>query len=227
MEIKENTITTTIVNSDDNLHNYEISRIMSGDGVSAKCEAALITICPSTSAKGDFKIDSTTSHLLGHLSELGICKLSVFNLFSKITDSRMSSRNLMVDEENMNYIESRFKDKKFATTKLILAWGSSLEHSDAAQLSKKRIIQMYMKYHPNKPMYELTAEGMSDTLHCIHPLYLGVNTSHAKWSLTEYQPPKDLMEYESKKKVSSADKKAISKKATANVTTLDSVKGKK
>lgn len=201
MNIKENHISTVIVNSKDDSRNFEITRILSGDGVSAKGDALFITICASTSARGNFKLDSTSLHLLNHMSELGFDKVSVMNLFSKITNSRMSSRNLVPDEEMLSYIENKFKDKSFANTTVIIAWGNSMLKSDATNISKKRIVQMYQKYYPKKSLYELIPSDNDEGLgHNVHPLYLGIHTSiNTKWKLREWIPPKELMEYESKK----------------------------
>lgn len=214
MNIRENSITTMIVNSEDNQRNFEITRILSGDGVTGTGDALFFTICASTSATGDFRIDATSFHILNHLSSLGFSKVSVMNLFSKITASRMSSRNLKVDEEMISYIEERFKEKHFGDTKVIIAWGNSMQKSDAANLSKKRIVQLYQKYHPGKPLYELvSANGDERFGHNVHPLFLGIHTSpNIEWRLREWIPPKELLEYKSKSVSTKMSKEKSTKK---------------
>ena len=214
MQYIENQITTMLVNSDDGKRNYEIIREISGDDIKDGKEAVLVTICPSDSALGELKLDSTSTHIINHLKELGIKRLSIINLFSQITNSRMSCKGLEVDKENMEYIEAKMKNKQLQDTLFIIGWGSAMKTSDAVNLSKQKVLTMYKKYYPKNPMYQLNASNIgSKQLNAPHPLYLGIYASNSVWSLKEYVPAKEIMEYEPKpKETGKKTKKAKSKK---------------
>ena len=201
MQYIENQITTMLVNSDDGKRNYEIIREISGDDIKEGKEAVLVTICPSDSALGELKLDSTSTHIINHLKELGLKRLSIINLFSKITNSRMSCKGLEVDTDNMEYIESKMKNKQLEDTLFIIGWGSAMKTSDAVNLSKQKVLTMYKKYYPKNQLYQLNASNTgSKQLNAPHPLYLGIYASNGEWSLKEYVPPVEIMEYQPKPK---------------------------
>ena len=201
MQYIENEIKTMLVNSDDGTRNYEIIREISGDGIQGKKEAVLVTICPSDSALGELKLDSTSCHIINHLNELGIKRLSILNLFAKITSSRMSCKGLEIDTDNMEYIETKMKNKQLQDTLFIIGWGSAMKTSDAVNLSKQKVLAMYKKYYPKNKLYQLNPSNIdSRQITAPHPLYLGIYSSNSTWSLKEYILPKEIMEYEPKNK---------------------------
>ena len=46
--------------------------------------------------------DSTNVHLLNHMKELGLKEYGIVNLFSTVTQSKLSTRGLALDTENLN-----------------------------------------------------------------------------------------------------------------------------
>jgi hypothetical protein len=120
--------------------------------------------------------------------------IKIVNLFSKISrGSRLSSRNLKVDVENVEYIESLFKRKDFSEYKVILAYGSSMSSSSACKETKRTLINLFQMYNPNGKLYQLTTNNLyTNNQDAIHPLYLGINHSNSKWSLKEYQIKPEL-----------------------------------
>ena len=136
----ESTLKTTIINSDDGLHNFEIIRTI--DGMEGKT-AILVTLYPSFSGGNVLKLDSTALHLYNHMEDLGISKVRIINLFSKIVrGTKLSCRGLEVDEKNLDYIEKVMTEKNFSENLFIIGWGSSLSTSVAANITKDRIIEM-------------------------------------------------------------------------------------
>ena len=217
MQYIENQITTMLVNSDDGKRNYEIIREISGDDIKEGKEAVLVTICPSDSALGELKLDSTSTHIINHLKELGIKRLSIINLFSQITNSRMSCKGLTVDTDNMEYIEAKMKNKQLQDTLFIVGWGSAMKTSDAVNLSKQKVLTMYKKYYPKNPLYQLNASNIdSKQLNAPHPLYLGIYASNGEWSLKEYVPPVEIMEYQPKTKETGKQSKQAKKDKDKN-----------
>lgn len=118
-------LTTTIINSDDGTHNYEVIRTLEdveGD------KAIVLMLYPSFSGQDLFRMDSTAMHMTNHLmNDLQISSVKVINLFSKIVKgSKMSCRDAVVDEENLTYIENLMKQDDFEEYIFIVAWGNSM-----------------------------------------------------------------------------------------------------
>lgn len=181
-------IETNTVSSEDGKHTYTITRkIVGNDGN----KAVMVMLYPTRSALNMNSDDSTFFHLTQHLPELGINELTVINLFSKVCKARMSTANLSVDEDNMQYIENEImKSKNFKTAHFIIAWGSSMQNCKAANESKERLLKMYNKYCLRKKPQQLTcsSEKMKNEI-APHPLFLGIRAKNAKWSLCDYEYP--------------------------------------
>lgn len=182
----ESTLKTTIINSDDGLHNFEIIRTI--DGMEGKT-AILVTLYPSFSGGNVLKLDSTALHLYNHMEDLGISKVRIINLFSKIVrGTKLSCRGLEVDEKNLDYIEKVMTEKNFSENLFIIGWGSSLSTSVAANTTKDRIIEMYRKYIPKGTLYQIRASNIDKNVEAPHPLWLGINASLQRWQLEEFTP---------------------------------------
>ena len=92
-----------------------------------------------------------------------------------------------------------------------------MKTSDAVNLSKQKVLTMYKKYYPKNTLYQLNASNVhSKQLNAPHPLYLGIYCSNATWSLKEYVPPKEIMEYEPQKKEKKAEKQPKTVKENKN-----------
>ena len=112
----------------------------------------------------------------------------MINLFSKVVSSKISSRGLLVDEENMQYIENIMNDKKFKNSKFIIAWGNSMLSSQAVKISKTKIFSMYKTFCPKNKVYQLTVIGKQlDSEIVPHPLYLGIRANNSVWGLQEFK----------------------------------------
>jgi Protein of unknown function (DUF1643). len=182
------TLTTTLITDKDMTHCFEIERTLneaSGD------KAIMISLFPTLGSRvGDaFVVDKTTHHLVSHMAELNFKSIKIVNLFSKICrGSRLSTRNLEVDIENLEYIEAIFKRKDFHEYKVILAWGSSMNSSKSCKEMKRTLINLFQMYSPHGKLYQLTTNNLaSNNQEAIHPLFLGINYSNSKWMLSEYQ----------------------------------------
>ena len=205
------TLVTTMVNSDDGLYNYEVVRTLQnvrGD------KALLLTLYPSFSGADIFKLDTTTLHLLNHMKDLNLSSVRIINLFSKIVKgAKLSCRNLTVDEENLKYIEGVMKEKDFESYIFIVAWGSSMATSKAANQTKERIIKMFREYHPNSKLYQITSDYLAfDNIDAVHPLYLGIRNAQTRWKLAEYAPPTSFGKPESENAMKAQQKKISGKK---------------
>ena len=133
-------LTTTIINSDDGTHNYEVIRTLEdveGD------KAIVLMLYPSFSGQDLFRMDSTAMHMTNHLmNDLQISSVKVINLFSKIVKgSKMSCRDAVVDEENLTYIENLMKQDDFEEYIFIVAWGNSMTKNKAAITAKELFTQ--------------------------------------------------------------------------------------
>lgn len=182
------TLTTTLITDKNMMHCFEIERTLhesSGE------KAIMISLFPTLGSRVNdaFVVDKTTQHLISHMSDLNLKSIKIVNLFSKICrGSRLSTRNLKVDVQNLDYIEAIFKRKDFHEYKVILAWGSSMNSSHACKEMKRTLISLYQMYRPEGKLYQLTTNNLAtNSQDAIHPLYLGINHSNSKWMLSEYQ----------------------------------------
>lgn len=182
-------IETETVSSKDGKHTYSITRrIIDSEG----SKAVMVMLYPTRSALKMNADDSTFFHLTQHLSELGINELTVINLFSKVSNARMSTSNLKVDENNMKFIEEKImKDRDFKNVPFIIAWGASMPNCKSANESKERLLKMFKKYNPKGTPQQLTCsyDKLKNEL-APHPLFLGIRAKNSKWGLCDFNQSK-------------------------------------
>lgn len=178
-------VETEVIASDDGLHTFEvIKRLVGVDGESGY----LISLYPTRNENNIFSNDNTLNHIVSHMQELGFNELHMINLFSKVVSSKISSRGLTVDEENMSYIESLMKNKAFKNSKFIIAWGNSMVSSQAVKLSKVKIFELFKSNFPKGKVYQLTTiDRKVDSEVAPHPLYLGIRANNSVWGLQEFK----------------------------------------
>lgn len=178
-------VETELIASDDGKHTYEVIKRLSGvEGESGY----LISLYPTRNETNLFSNDSTLNHIVSHMSELGFNELHLINLFSMVVSTKISSKGLIVDEDNMKYIDKLMKEPDFKKRKFIVAWGNSMVTSKAVQLSKLNVFNRYKKHCPKNRIYQLTTVGRvleSDV--APHPLYLGIRANNAVWGLKEFK----------------------------------------
>ena len=185
-----NQITTTVVSNTAGTNTYEIERTISNP----KGETAIIVLLyPTISSKKPFVEDMTLLHLTKHMNEMKLNRLIIVNLFSKVCSSRLSTRGIKVDEDNIRYIEKIFKEKKKEhNAKLILAWGTSMSSCKSAKETKLRIIELYKNLYPDEVIYNIVTSDTKINKVATHPLFLGIRGNNSKWGLSEYFPKNDI-----------------------------------
>ena len=145
----------------------------------------LISLYPTRTAENIFSNDSTLNHLVSHMQELGFNELHIVNLFSKAVSSQ---RGLTIDEENMQYIEKLMSGKEFADSKFVIAWGNSMQNSQAVSDSKVRIFNMFLKHCSKGKLYQITTMDRNiEPTPAPHPLFLGIRASSSVWGLQEFK----------------------------------------
>lgn len=176
------TVETELITSDDGKHTYEqIKRLVGIDGE----RGYMISLYATRTAENIFSNDSTLTHLLSHMQEIGFSELHLVNLFSK---SITSQRGLTVDEDNLQYIEKLMSSKEFSDSKFVIAWGNSMQNSQAVSDSKVRILNMFLKLCPKNKLYQLTPINRRiDPTPTPHPLFLGIRASNSVWGLQEFK----------------------------------------
>lgn len=188
MKTVEATVHTELVTSDDGKNTYEVIKRL--EGVQGEC-GYIISLYPTRNEENIFNSDSTLNHLVGHLTDLGLNELHIINLCSKVVNGKMSVRGLQLDTENMKYIDSIMADKKFQSSKFIVAWGNSFQSSKAITESKVKVFNMFLKHNPKGKLYQLCLVGKNLESDIVpHPLYLGINGANLKWGLKEFKPTK-------------------------------------
>lgn len=195
---------TKIVTSMDDEKTFSYTKEIQG----VKGEHAIfIMLYPTRNAENFHVEDSTSMHIQNHIRELGLGSYMIVNLFSAVTKSRLSTRGLAVDEENLIYLKEHVLSKIEAdNTKVIVAWGNSHLTSHAVNQSKKRLLEMWEELHQGKPLYQLTADGMDKDNYGVHPLYMGIRYNNAEWTLSSYPLKKILKELQKEGENKSEDK---------------------
>jgi hypothetical protein len=118
------------------------------------------------------------------MQDTDLNELRMINLFSKVTEGKFSSKGLVIDVDNIRYIESIFNGKDFQEYKFIIVWGNSLTSSYACQKSKYEILKMLKETNPDATVYQINFAGSEDIgVDFAHPLFLGIRGSKEKWKL--------------------------------------------
>lgn len=190
-KLKQNEIhtITKIVTSENNEKTFSYSKELQDEELG---HAVFILLYPTRNVENFYVEDSTSNHLLNHMKELGLSSYTVVNLFGMVTKSRLSTRGLMVDEENLIYLKEQVFSKINESTKVVIAWGNSHLTSYAVNQSKKRLLELWEELHQGKPLYQLTADGLERDCVGVHPLYLGIRHSNSVWRIEKYPVQKEL-----------------------------------
>lgn len=189
---KEISTTTKIITSEDGTKTFSITRSVPGiDGD----HAIFILLYPTRNADNCFIDDSTNTHLMTHMEELGINAYTIVNLFATVTHSRLSLRGMQIDEENLIFLKEHiFLKMKGDKEKVVIAWGNSHMNSPVVGRSKQRILELWEDTQPGGTLYQLTAEGTEKENPAVHPLFLGIRYSNSIWKLKAYPHKKVLKE---------------------------------
>lgn len=183
---------TKIVTSEDGKRTFSFSKDF--EGMNGK-HAIFILLYPTRTEKNCHTEDSTNLHLLNHLAELDISSYTVVNLFSTVTQSRLSTRGLLPDAENLEFIRKNiFTKAADKNTIVVIAWGNSHLTSHAVNEAKKQIIELWLETNTQVPLYQLTANGLEKNIIGVHPLHLGIRYSNSVWEFTMFPHQKALKE---------------------------------
>ena len=207
MDLKEtkSTVVTTIISSEDGRNTYEIRKEIMEENSK---EAVVIMLYPGTSYRDILKCDSTSQAIINHCEELGISRLRMVNLFSKVCSSRMSTRNIEIDTDNIAYIEGIMKEENAKSYDWIIAWGSSMPASVVAKQSKFQILLKLQKHLPSVKPKQFTVDNMDiQNEKGVHPLYMGIYYKNQVWKLQDYVLPKEILDSSKKKKESKSGQK--------------------
>jgi len=208
LETKGNMI-TEIVSSDDKKHTYSIKKTI--EGAEGK-DGIILQINPTINADELNHTDSTTLHIMNHLSEMGLRSIQMINLFSKVCRGKMSAKNLEIDIDNIKYIEAVMKDKTFKDKLFIVAWGSSMEHSKACNQSKQEIVRMFRKHCRNGTIWQINTTRLDTSKYsAVHALFLGIRHKNEKWSLMPFDDTEIL------KQIKESKPKLVENKEQTNV----------
>lgn len=189
---KEILLKTSIKASPDGARTYSLGKSLEslegGKGI-------FILLYPTRTMENLHVEDSTNVHLLNHMKELGLKEYVIVNLFSTVTQSKLSTRGLTLDTENLNYIkESIFRGLRNQTDKVIIAWGNSHQTSRVVNRAKLEVLKMWEEIHGDGTLYQLAAEGLGTENVGVHPLYMGIRYANAIWKLELYPTEKAMAE---------------------------------
>lgn len=188
--IHKSCVETELVCSEDSKNTYEIiKRLKDTDGDIG----IIVMLFPTRNGENIDSDDNTINHLVSHMKDFSFKEIRIINLFSKVVNSRISSRGLQVDEDNMKFIEDVIlADKDLNKHKFIVAWGNSMETSKAVNEGKKQIIKMFLNKLPKGKIYQIVCPERDITDGACHPLFLGIRAKASKWRLMEFNTDKML-----------------------------------
>lgn len=181
---KESVLRTKVTATADGSRTYSIVKSIEG---ASGGKGIFILLYPTRTLDNLHVEDSTNVHILNHLQELGLREYVVVNLFSTVTQSKLSTKGLALDTDNLNYIRDKvFKGLDENKDKVIVAWGNSHQTSKVVNQAKLEILKMWTEAHKEGKLYQLTADGLEKGNIGVHPLYMGIRFSNAEWGLVEY-----------------------------------------
>lgn len=116
---KEIALKTKIIASTEGDRTYAITKTLEGmEGG----RGIFVLLYPTRNIENLHVEDSTNVHLLNHMKELGLSSYTIVNLFATVTQSKLSTRGIELDVENMKYIKDKiFKGLDAEKDKVIIA----------------------------------------------------------------------------------------------------------
>lgn len=214
---KEASVKTTILASEDGKRTFSITKEV--EGIEGG-HAYFILLYPTRTADNCYIEDSTNNHLLNHLDDLGLRSYTIVNLFSKVTQSRLSLSGLDLDEENMVFIQERIFKNLTDGSKVVIAWGNTQQNSPVIMKSKQRILELWEVEQPQGTLYQLTVEGLTKDNLGVHSLYMGIRHSQGFWKLTAYPHKRALKEIKAQLEAKKAKGKDSNTKSSGGETTI-------
>ena len=182
---KESVLRTKLTASTDGSRTYSIVKTI--EGATAGGKGIFVLLYPTRNLDNLHVEDSTNVHILNHMQELGLGGYVIVNLFSMVTQTKLSTRGIALDTDNLNYIRDKvFKEVDESKDKVIIAWGNSHQTSKVVNQAKLEVLKMWTEMHKKGKLYQLSADGLGKSNIGVHPLYMGIRFSNAQWSLTEY-----------------------------------------
>ncbi len=206
-------VKTEIFSSKDGNKTFSITKEV--EGIEGG-QAYFILLYPTRTGENCYVEDSTNSHILEHLTDLGFNSYTVINLFSQVTQSRLSLAGLSVDEENMKFIQEEIFSKLSDDAKVVIAWGNTQQTSPVIRESKQRILEIWESVQPSRPLYQLAVDGMKNDNIGVHPLFLGIRHKYSQWKVVEYPHKNVMKELEALRKEKESEKETKAKGKAKN-----------
>ena len=190
---------TTIIHNENNTKTFEVRREF--EGVEGE-DVIILQLFPTLGCGDEFTMDSTNRHIITHRKELNIKSIRFINLFAARSSTRMSTRNIEIDTENLEYIETIMKNKDFINHRFVVAFGCTMQKCSVAEETKEKIYSMFKKYNPKGKMYQLMVDNLdSKNDVAVHVLFLGIRHSNAVWRYEEFMIPLIEEEEKTQKKI--------------------------
>ena len=154
---KESVLRTKLTASTDGSRTYSIAKTIDeatgGKGI-------FVLLYPTHNLDNLHVEDSTNVHIMSHMQELELGGYVIVNLFSTVSQTKLSARRLALDTDNLNYIKDKvLKEVDESKDKVIIALGNSHQTSKVVNQIKLEILKIWTEMHKSGNPYQLTADG--------------------------------------------------------------------
>lgn len=169
----EYTFSTQVIGTEDGRATYEVRKTLS---LSEGKRVVVIGLYPTVSLLSPYIMDYSTLFLTNRAQELGYNDFRIVNIYSKVCKGKLSSKQLVNDDENITYLEKVFEEEKDNDTDIIIAWGSSLKLNETTKNMKIQILKMLKKIINDNKIKQLTSSDLdTETLLNPHILWMGLH----------------------------------------------------
>lgn len=211
MLIEKFTMNTELTYSENMDNTYAIKRVWD----ESKKKAVIIELYPTISVDRIGELDSSTCLLLNHMADLDLGEITVVNIYSKVFTYKPLVNDLVMDEENLSFLDTLFNNDEIYNKEIIIAWGSSHWTHKTTMEMKLAILKMLKEKKLDSLVKHIVPEFIDESSRQgVHPLFLGLRCSRQRWSLLSFDIDdeiefieKELMTRQEKKEKTALNKK--------------------
>lgn len=203
---------TTIVRSQDKTHIFEFTKDYSFEG-----ESAIVITLSSESDNTTSVFDRTKYFTFTNLTNIGISKITMFSLFTKINGKFKS--NSYTDEDIQNSLQYLKKLLELDYSYVVIAIGSSHSSDNKVKEAKRKLYELLIPFSQQNKVVKIQDNMelyITDEITTLHPLFCG-NYLSLRWKLVPFDIQKAITNLDNaEKRAMEMKKKAQQKRSEAS-----------